>query len=246
MAQNVYDDPDFLAGYSGLDRQRHGLGGAPEWPAMRAMIPDPSGLDVVDLGCGFGWLSRWAVEGGAATVTGLDVSTSMLERAQRDNLLPGIEYRRADLDSVELLAVAFDIAISSLAIHYVRDIDRLFATLATSLRPGGSFVFSVEHPIFSAPSQQAFEQSSSGRRIWPLENYLVEGERVTNWFTDGVIKHHRTIASYANALIGAGLTLTELDEWGPSAEAVAADPALADDRHRPWFLLIAAMKPPIK
>ena len=55
MAQNVYDDPAFFAGYSQLDRQVRGLDGAPEWPAIRAMLPDMSGKRVVDLGCGFGW-----------------------------------------------------------------------------------------------------------------------------------------------------------------------------------------------
>jgi len=30
MAQNIYDNPDFFAGYSQLPRQVHGLDGAPE------------------------------------------------------------------------------------------------------------------------------------------------------------------------------------------------------------------------
>lgn len=39
MAQNIYDNPDFFAGYSQLPRQVHGLDGAPEWPAIRACCP---------------------------------------------------------------------------------------------------------------------------------------------------------------------------------------------------------------
>jgi len=70
------------------------------------------------------------------------------------------------------------------------------STIASSLRPGGSLVISVKHPIYSAPTTQRFERSEAGHRVWPLENYLVEGERVTNWFVEGIVKQHRTVATW--------------------------------------------------
>ena len=82
MAQNIYDDPGFFEGYSRLGRSVEGLEGAPEWPALRALMPDLRGLEVVDLGCGFGWFCRWARERGAAHVLGLDLSERMLARAR--------------------------------------------------------------------------------------------------------------------------------------------------------------------
>lgn len=54
MAQNIYDNPDFFAGYSQLPRQIRGLDGAPEWPSIGAILPTVSGKRVLDLGCGFG------------------------------------------------------------------------------------------------------------------------------------------------------------------------------------------------
>jgi len=78
VAQNIYDRPDFFEGYSQLDRSTEGLSGAPEWPALRAMLPDVRDLRVLDLGCGFGWFCRWAREHGAAEVLGLDLSERML------------------------------------------------------------------------------------------------------------------------------------------------------------------------
>src|SRR3546814_13707297 len=50
MAQNIYDRPDFFAGYCRLERSRRGLDGAPEWPAVRALLPDLAGRRVLDLG----------------------------------------------------------------------------------------------------------------------------------------------------------------------------------------------------
>ena len=66
MTQNIYDNDEFFAGYGQLPRSVEGLDGAPEWPALRAMLPDLHGLKVLDLGCGFGWFCRWAREQGAA------------------------------------------------------------------------------------------------------------------------------------------------------------------------------------
>ena len=241
-AQNIYDNPDFLAGYATLDRQVRGLDGAPEWPALRAMVPDLVGQRVVDLGCGFGWFSRWAQENGAASVLGIDVSTQMLERARAATTASTVEYRCADVDELELGENSCDLVFSSLALHYVRDLDRLLAMAAQAVEREGSLVFSVEHPIYSAPTTQAFETSDNGDCIWPLDNYLVEGERVTTWFVDDVRKEHRTLATYVNAVIEAGFRLDRIEEWGPTAEEVAARPERAEDLHRPWFLLVSATR----
>ena len=77
MAQNIYDKSEFFAGYSRLPRSLHGLDGAPEWPAIRALLPSLAGKRIVDLGCGFGWFTRWASAHGAIRVLGLDLSENM-------------------------------------------------------------------------------------------------------------------------------------------------------------------------
>ena len=146
MAQNIYDDPEFFAGYSGLQRQVSGLAGAPEWPTLRAMLPPLAGKEVVDLGCGFGWASRYMRERGAASVLGYDLSENMLARARADTSDKAIEYRIADLETLVLAPDSFDVVYSSPAFHYVEDFDRLAKMMHRALRPGGSLVFSIEHP----------------------------------------------------------------------------------------------------
>ena len=101
MAQNIYDRPDFFAGYSQLRRSIDGLDGATEWPSVRSLLPDVAGLRIVDLGCGFGWFCRWAKEQGAAEVLGLDMSEKMLSRA-RSWPDAGIRYEVSDLERLEL------------------------------------------------------------------------------------------------------------------------------------------------
>jgi len=242
MSQNIYDDPVFFERYSRMPRSVAGLAGAPEWPAMRALLPEMRGLRVVDLGCGYGWFCRWAGEQGAARVLGIDVSEKMLARARTDTTDWAIDYVRADMEVLELPAASFDLAYSSLALHYVEDLERLMATLHRALAAGGYFLFSVEHPIFTAPSRPGWSVDADGRKTWPVDSYLAEGPRRTNWLTEGVIKQHRIVASYINLLLRQGFILSRLVEWGPTADQIAAQPALADERQRPPFLIVAARK----
>jgi SAM-dependent methyltransferase len=240
MAQNIYDDPAFFAAYSQFRRSREGLEGAAEWPALRALLPPLAGADVLDLGCGFGWFCRWARAAGARSVLGLDLSANMLARARAETADPAVRYAEADLDSLELPGGAFDLAHSSLSLHYVADFGRLVAEVRRALRPGGAFVFSIEHPIYMAPSRQDWVTLPDGRRVWPLDDYLREGPRTTDWLVPGVVKHHRLLGTTLNQLIDAGFAVRRVEEWRPSAERLVAMPAAAQELDRPMFLLIAA------
>ncbi|WP_421553063.1 class I SAM-dependent methyltransferase [Pseudomonas yamanorum] len=240
MTQNIYDTEVFFEGYSKMGRSVEGLAGAPEWPALQAMLPPMPGLKVVDLGCGYGWFSRWAQEQGAEQVLGLDVSQKMLARAKEMTSSSAITYGIADLEKLDLPNAAFDLAYSSLAFHYIVDLKGLFARIHQALVPGGRLVFSIEHPIFMAPRQPGWLIDEQGRKSWPVDSYQLEGPRVTNWLAEGVIKQHRTVGTLLTLLIQAGFTLSHVDEWGPSEADLKARPALAEELERPMMLLVAA------
>jgi SAM-dependent methyltransferase len=239
MTQNIYDNDAFFAGYSQLGRSLEGLDGAAEWPALQAMLPPMAGLRVADLGCGFGWFCRWARGAGAESVSGFDVSENMLARARGFGADPAISYARADLEDLRLDA-GYDLVYSSLTFHYIVGFAGLLARIHQALKPGGRLVFSIEHPIYMAPSQPRFTLDAEGRRVWPIDRYLEEGPRQTDWLAKGVIKQHRTIGTTIGLLLGAGFTLDHLEEWSPTDAQIAARPALAQERDRPMFLLAAA------
>lgn len=242
MAQNVYDNPEFFAGYSQLPRQVHGLAGAPEWPAIRATLPDVKGKRIVDMGCGFGWFARWAREHGAESVVGLDVSEKMIARAKADTSDPAITYRIADLEVLELPQASFDLAYSALTFHYIEDFDRLVRMVHRSLTPGSHFVFTIEHPIYMAATHPRWWNDADGRKTWPVNRYAMEGERRTNWFTDGVLKYHRTIGTTLNTLIATGFSIRHMEEFAPTAEQINDNPGLAKELERPMMMLISAQR----
>lgn len=242
MTQNIYDSPAFFSAYSALPRSVHGLDGAPEWPTLQAMLPDLAGARVLDLGCGFGWFCRWAAGQGASSVLGIDVSERMLERAWTETDAVAITYERADLEGFVPEPAGFDLAYSSLAFHYLVDLGDLLARVAVALPIGGRLVCSVEHPLMTAPVLQGWSQDGAGRATWPVNGYLDEGPRTTDWLAKGVVKQHRTIATYLDLLSRNGFALQRLVEWGPSPEQVLAHREWARERERPAFLLMAAQR----
>jgi ubiquinone/menaquinone biosynthesis C-methylase UbiE len=241
LTQNIYDNEKFFEKYGRLPRSTKGLRGAPEWAALRALLPALSGLRVLDLGCGFGWFSRWARRNGAAQVLGIDVSKKMLTRARAETHDPGIRYLRADLERLRLPSRSFDLVYSSLALHYVKNLSGLMLKVRRALVPGGNLVFSVEHPIYTAPSNPRW-RTASGSKFWPVAGYLDEGPRSTDWLAKGVIKQHRTLATYINMLLRLGFSISKVNEWGPTRRQIASRPNWADERERPAFLLVAARR----
>lgn len=242
MTQNIYDDGGFFENYSQLPRSLHGLDGAPEWPALRALLPPLADRRVLDLGCGFGWFCRFAAGQGAAEVLGVDVSQRMLERARAQTPGGAVSYLQADLERFAPAAGHFDLIYSSLAFHYLVDLAGLVARAHAALKPGGALVCSVEHPMMTAPRHQGWASDASNLPVWPVGGYLDEGPRVTDWLAKGVVKQHRTLASYLNLLVGAGFAISHVEEWGPTPEQVAAEPGWAKERERPPFLLLAARR----
>jgi SAM-dependent methyltransferase len=242
MTQNIYDDPEFFAAYGRLGRSIEGLDGAAEWPALRALLPEMRGLRVVDLGCGFGWFCRWARAEGAARVLGIDLSEKMLARARAATSDAAILYAKANLERLDLEPASFDLAYSSLALHYVVDLAGLLANVQHALVAGGRLIFSVEHPIFTAPTMPQWSAGPGGHKTWPVDAYLVEGPRTTDWLKEGVVKQHRTLGTYLNLLIRNGFAIADVVEWGPTEAQIKARPGLADERERPPFLLVAARR----
>lgn len=243
MKQNIYDDPAFFKSYKKLREAGAGLNEAVEEPALWSQLPPLDDKSVLDLGCGFGQNCSRLVNAGADTVIGIDLSASMLEVAKQRFAHPKIEYRQTAIEDAEFEKESFHLVISSLAIHYVQDYEGVVANVWNWLKPGGRFIFSVEHPICTARAQQQWITNNQGEAYyWPVDNYSDEGERATTWFVENVVKYHRTMATYANTLVSVGFTLLKITEPAPTPESLLKKPELFLHWRRPPFLILAAAK----
>jgi SAM-dependent methyltransferase len=178
------------------------------------LLGDVAGRDVLEVGCGSAPCARWLTTQGAR-VTAFDLSAGMLRYAAAANEATGIDVPlvRANAERMPFASGSFDVACSAFgAVPFVADLPGTFREVARVLRPGGSWVFAVTHPM---------------RWIFP-DDPGPDGLRVTGSYFDRTpyvevdadgnatyVEHHRTLGDFVRALNWAGLTLVDLiePEW---------------------------------
>ncbi|PNP84202.1 hypothetical protein FNYG_02890 [Fusarium nygamai] len=241
----VYDNDVFFAEYSAMDRSKKGLDGAPEWPQYQALLPKLHRLNVLDLGCGMGWFSRWAMDQGAKSSRGIDNSHNMLARANKMTNNKDISYEHADLDRIAFgddSKNKYDLVHSSLVLHYLVNLDDIVKQVHKVLVPSGTFSFVIEHPIFTSTyNQDSMVDDKTGSTYWSLRYYPDEGTRKIRWLNGDMEKQHRTVATYMNVLLKNGFEITGFDEWFGSRDVLARFGRYGV-REMPMFLLMSVVK----
>ncbi len=242
MKENKYNDPVFFEKYSQMARSRQGLSAAGEWRTLEPLLPDFAGKEVLDLGCGYGWHCIYAAEHGARQVTGIDLSDKMLAVARQKTSAPNVEYRCCAIEDVDFADGSFDIVLSSLALHYVEDYVGVVQNVHRMLRPGGVFLFSCEHPVFTAEGSQDWTYNPDGSIAhFPVDNYYYEGRRTARFLGEEVTKYHRTLTTYLMSLLQNGFAITAVAEPMPPREMWDI-PGMKDEMRRPMMLIIRAVK----
>ena len=240
MMYNEYDNDAFFKQYAKMPRSMEGLAAAGEWHQLRPLFPALKGKNVLDLGCGYGWHCKFSVELGAAHVLGIDISRNMLEEAAKRNMMPEIEYRICAISDYTYPENTWDFVISNLALHYIENIEQIFQKVYRTLKPGGVFLFNIEHPVFTAGVGQDWVCTDDGKRLyWPVDNYFMPGERRTHFLGCDVVKQHHTLTQILMGLLKHGFVLEAIEEARPPEEMMDIA-GMADELRRPMMLLVKA------
>ena len=204
-------------------------------PALLQVLGEVRGLDLLDLGCGNGYLSRrFAREG--ARVTGVDSSAPIIARARaRERARPlGIRYRVADAERLSAFAPqSFDVVVSNMALMDIAHADAAIREVGRLLRPAGRLVASLCHPCFDVLSRSTWElevRPMGSTTVWrKVQRYRELYHEPVPWVlpsgrsrsTEG---YHRPLSWYFRALRSAGLAVEQFEEPAPLEEMLRESP----------------------
>jgi len=204
-------------------------------PALMELVPEPFGR-TLDVGCGEGRVARLLAERGHA-VTGLDGSPRLARHAWEHGVGVGL----ADGAALPVANETIDLAISCMVLMDVPDLDGHLGELARVLRPGGTLVVAILHPICVAGFPLG-----DGFGTFALGDYLAEEPMEwTSTRNEASIAYRfwrRPVSTYLTVLGAAGLAVVEAREPTPSSGLVARLPEATQWTRVPLFLHLRAVK----
>ncbi|MDR6778362.1 MULTISPECIES: class I SAM-dependent methyltransferase [Paenibacillus] len=215
-------------------------------PALQACMRPLGGKKVLDAGCGEGYLSRKMARAGAL-VEAVDYSTEMLRLAkERTPSALGITYHHGNLEKLEMFGdQSFDLIVSNMVIQDLAHYEQAIAEMQRLLVPGGRFIFSILHPCFQTP-QSGWVKDDTGKKLyWKVDQYFNEGpleQAIPYDQEEKFLYFHRTLSSYVQTIIEAGLLLEGMIEPKPSAEMLEKYPHFHEDLNVTNFLIFTTRR----
>jgi SAM-dependent methyltransferase len=203
-------------------------------PAVIDMCQPFEGSRVLDLGCGEGYCSRALRRGGAAEVHGIDVSSGMIEAANREEAREalGITYQVGDATDLQRVpARHYERVLAMFLFNYLttEQTRACMTEVARVLEPGGRFVFAVPHPSLPWLRDHSppffFDVGTSGyfaarNTRWPGKIWKRDGTQLE------VQLVHKTVEDYFEALGAAGFErMPRVRELRVTPAILEVDPA---------------------
>ena len=196
------------------ENDERALRAQPRYQEMLAQVAanfPEAAVDILELGCGTGALTRLVAERySAARITAVDASAQMIEVAKErlasTGVLPNgrIEFQVATFEDLDLATEAYDLITANMSLHHLADKAPFYAHLRAALRRGGILVFGDELAGATADIE---------RRHWDawLE-FAGQPNHLTQSEIDGIVRHmeqfdhYETLPRQLELLSAAGFT----------------------------------------
>ena len=203
---------------------------------------------VLEVGTGEGQVARFvAVDGnrveGTRFVVGLDPTGNQITEAERRG--GGVRYLRSGAEALPLAAASFDAVVCCLVFEHIDDLEGALGEVARVLRPGGRFVFCLNHPLLSTPGSGWIDDHviDPPEQYWRIGPYLTETVEVEQVEKGVFIRFvHRPLSRYVNTMADVGLRLDRLLEPPPPPGFLARAPEYVEAATIPRLLTLVATR----
>jgi SAM-dependent methyltransferase len=210
------------------DEVAWGIWNIPESEVM--LLPDVDGADVVELGCGTGYVSAWLARRGARPV-GVDPTRAQLATAQGFQEEFGLVFPlvRAAGEQVPLRDASFDLVISEYGAAIWADPYRWIPEAARLLRPGGELVF-----LGNAALLMLCVPDEDGVPAEPTLRRPQFGMHRFEWPDDPGVEFHLSHGDTIRLLRSNGFEVLDLVELRPGESATTGYPFVSLEWARSW------------
>jgi SAM-dependent methyltransferase len=168
---------------------------------------------VLDVGCGEGQVARRLAARGASVV-GVDPTTAQLVTARER--AGGPSYTLACAEQLPCRTGAFDGVVMCLVLEHLDPFEPAIREIARVLRPGGTFLLLLNHPLLQAPGSGWIDDQILDEQYWRVGAYLrdvVDMEELALGVRLPFV--HRPLSRYVHALGDAGLFIDDMEEPAP-------------------------------
>jgi SAM-dependent methyltransferase len=236
----AYDDEEFLSRYLTRRKRADSPNSVMEEPVFSALLGDPSGKEILELGCGEGIYAATLLRAGCSSYTGIEGSRNMARLAQDRLENTSGTVINSLIEEYEYTPDRYDIIISRLVLHYIEDLSTVLSRIRTSLKPEGRLVISLQHPLLTASFKSMGKDGK--REEWIVDDYFKTGRREEPWMGSLVVKYHRTVEEYYSLFQHAGLTVEALKEAAPDERFFKNHEEYERRKRIPLFLLFSCRK----
>jgi SAM-dependent methyltransferase len=197
---------------------------------------------VLDVGCGEGQVGRLAARiPGVDLVVGVDPTAAQALEAKRRG--GGVLVGRCDAAAIPFTDGSFDAVVACLVFEHIRAVDEAIHEVGRVLRPGGRFLFLLNHPLLQTPGSGWIDDTILEEQYWRIGPYLVEDDTLEEVEKGVFIPFiHRPLSRYVNAMVAAGLYVTHMAEPAPPEGFLARASEYREAASIPRLLALRAEK----